>query len=99
MRRDFASVPNQMATAESELDELGDQAKALYEGGIRSAVEPKHRGKYLVLDVDSGEYEIDERLVAASDRAAAKHPKGRFFSMRIGYPALGRIGFRGPRVG
>ena len=53
---------------------------------LRSELEPRHHGKYIVIDVDSGEYEIDAEHLAASDRAHAKHPGGRFYVARIGIP-------------
>jgi hypothetical protein len=88
-----------MVTPGSQLDEIANRAKALYESRIRGEVEVLHGGKYLVIDVESGDYEIDENHLAASDRAHARHPDGQFFAMRIGYPALGRIGFRAPLAG
>jgi hypothetical protein len=84
-----------MASPSSSLDEIADRARALYESQIRPRVDAGDRGKYLIIEVNSGDYEIDDDDLAASDRAAAKHPNGEFFAMRIGYPALGRIGFRG----
>jgi len=61
----------------------------LYESIIRPNVERDHFGKFLVLDTDSGEYEID-----ADHLAAAKHPDAPLFANRIGYRAMGRIGWR-----
>ncbi len=86
-----------MSSSTSSLDDVADRARALYEREIRPKVEREHRGKYLVIDVRSGDYEIDEDHLAASDRAAAKRPDGEFFAMRIGHPALGRIGLRAQR--
>lgn len=76
-------------------EEIAARAKALYEREIRPEVESGNRGKYLVLDVETGEYEIDEDHLAASKRARAKHPGGALFALRIGLPTMGRIGTRG----
>lgn len=73
--------------------EIAERGRAIYEREIRAKVEePANKGKILVLDIDSGDYEIDEDHLTASDRACAKHPDGVFFGLRIGYPALGKIG-------
>ena len=72
-----------------EITELGQQ---IYESRIRSLVEPEHIGKYLVIDIETGEYEIDADHLAASNRAAAKRPNALLFAMRIGHRAGGRIG-------
>ena len=52
---------------------------------------PEHKGKYLVLNVETGDYEIDANLAQAGVRMLEKHriPKGEkppFFSFHIGYP-------------
>jgi hypothetical protein len=84
----------ELASASSSLEDVAVRARAIYEREIGPELEKEHRGKYLVIDVRSGEYEIDADGVAASDRAAAKHPDGEFFFMRVGSQTLGRIGFR-----
>jgi len=83
-----------MNTVRPSTKEVVARGRALYESKIRSFVERDHFGKYLVLDIDTGEYEIDVDHLAASNRAAAKHPDGVLFAMRIGHPAGGKIGAR-----
>ncbi len=73
--------------------EIAARGKDLYEREIRARVEAGNTGKYLVIDIDSGNYEIDEDKLAASDRAHGKHPDGALYAMRIGYRSMGRIGF------
>ena len=75
-------------------EEIAVRAKILYEQDIRAKVEANNKGKYLVIDIETGDYEIDEDHFAASKRAAEKHPDGARFAMRIGYQAMGRIGTR-----
>ena len=74
--------------------EITSRGARIYEQKLRSLLEPQHVGKYLVIDVESGDYEMDEDHLAASDRAAAKHPGAPLYAMRIGYKAIGRIGGR-----
>lgn len=66
----------------------------LYEQKLRGLLEPAHNGKYVVIDVDSGDYELDEDHLVASDRAAAKHPGAPLYATRVGSRSLGRIGGR-----
>ena len=73
-------------------EEIVARAKALYEQEIRAKVEADNKGKYLVIDIETGDYEIDEDHFAASRRAAEKHPDGARFAMKIGYQTMGRIG-------
>ncbi len=73
-------------------EEVGRRGQALYEQQIREKVEAEHAGKFLVVDITTGAYEIDEDDLAASDRAIAKNPKAVLYGLRIGYPAAYRIG-------
>lgn len=46
----------------------------------------KHRGLFIAIEVDSGEYFIGETEMEANQKARAKHPGKVFFLGRIGYP-------------
>ena len=72
--------------------EIADRGQALYDRTLRDKLEPRERGKLLVLDIDTGEYEIDTDDVAAVKRARAKRPDGAFYILRVGYPTVYRIG-------
>jgi hypothetical protein len=76
-------------------EEIAARGKAIYEGQIRAKVEPQHIGKFLILDIETGDYEVDEDEFAASRRAHAKHPDGAFFGLRVGYRTSGTIGASG----
>ena len=81
-----------MPYAEYTTEEVGRRGQALYEQQIRDKVEAEHRGKFLVLDITTGAYEIAEDDLAASDRLLAKHPSAVSYGLRIGYPAAYRLG-------
>ena len=65
--------------------EVARLAHEIY-GRLRNEVEtPENIGKMLTLDVDTGEYEIDEKGIESSFRLQDKHPGARLFGIRIGY--------------
>lgn len=72
-------------------EEIAQRGKEWYEREIRSKVEEGNKGKILLIDVETGDYEIDDDQLAAAHRALAKHPVAALYGMRIGYPALGKI--------
>lgn len=73
--------------------EVVRRGKEWYEKEIRAKVdEEKDRGKALVIDVDTGDYEIDTDELAAAHRALARHPNAELYFMRVGYPAFGKMG-------
>lgn len=70
---------------EYTLDEIRQRAEEIYRREIRPKVMPQHKGKFLVLDIESGDYEIDEDDLSASEILQARCPNGVLFGMRIGY--------------
>lgn len=72
--------------------EIGERGRALYDRDIRPHVESGNIGKFLVLDVDTGEYEIDTDQMAAFDRAIARKPNGNRYLIRIGSSTAHRLG-------
>jgi hypothetical protein len=44
-----------------------------------------HFGRFIAIEVDSGDYFIGETAIEATRRAQAKHPEKLFFLGRIGY--------------
>lgn len=73
---------------------VAERGTRIYEDRLRALLEPQHNGKYVVIDVDTGEYELDVEHLAASDRAAAKRPGALLYATRVGARTLGRVGGR-----
>lgn len=77
-------------------EEIARRGQDLYEQNIRNVVEDQFDGKILAIDVESGEYEIDDQVLPAVHRLQAKHPGAPIFTMRIGYDGVYGFG-GGPR--
>jgi hypothetical protein len=75
-------------------EEIVQRGQTLYEQEIRPKVEPENKGKYLVINVATGDYEMDADDLVASKRAKAKFPDAPLYTMRIGYPTAYRLGGR-----
>jgi hypothetical protein len=73
-------------------EEICLRGSALYETKLRSKIEDGNLDKFLIIDIETGDYELDTDDLAASDRAHRKHPNGAFFGMRIGRRTSGTIG-------
>ncbi len=86
-----------MASVSIDREEFARRAEEYYDRVLRPKLEPGHEGEYLFLDVDSGDYELDADELAAMRRAREKHPRTIFYIMRVGYPAVDRIGAHIPR--
>ncbi len=69
------------------------RGKAFYQQ-LKDEVEPQHKGKFLVVDIDTGDYEIDDEDFVAAERLRAKHPDAVIYCLRIGYRTAHLLGFR-----
>jgi hypothetical protein len=65
-------------------DEIIERGKAVYESRLKSLVEPEHIGKYIAIDVETGDYEIDRDDLAVEDRLLKRHPDANLFLTRVG---------------
>jgi hypothetical protein len=67
-------------------EEVARRAKQLYKNSIRQQVETDENiGKIVIIDFESGDYEVDETGLKAARKLSAKHPHSRLFGIRIGY--------------
>jgi hypothetical protein len=73
--------------------EIVERGKAIYEQQLRSKLDTEENtGKFLIIDIETGDYEIDHDDMAATRRAHARHADGAFYGMRIGYRAAEVLG-------
>ena len=75
-------------------DQVVSRGRTIYESGLRERLEPAQVGQFVVINVATGEYEVD-----ADDTIAARRAKDRFggaplYAMRIGQTAAYRLGGR-----
>jgi len=73
-------------------DEIAERGQALYDHDIRDKLDASVRGKFLALDIETGEYEIDADELSALKRGRAKHPDAALYLLRIGHSAAHRLG-------
>ena len=73
-------------------EEFARRGDEIYEREIRARVEAGNEGKYIVIDIDTGAYEIDADELAASDRLLARHPGAQVWLMQVGSRYARRVG-------
>lgn len=81
-----------MSTAIFTPDQIVQRGEAIYNDRIRQLVEPDHIGEVVVINVETGEYEMDADDVAASERASDRFGSAALYAMRVGEPGLYRFG-------
>ena len=68
------------------------KGEEIYERHIRGMVEPGNRGKFVVIDIETGEFEVDDDDLQATKRALEKRPEAVLYGLRIGYPTAYTLG-------
>jgi hypothetical protein len=75
-------------------EELARRGQELYEAGIRQQVEAGNEGKIVAIDIETGEFEVNENLVTATNRLFERHPNAQPWVIRIGHRAVDHFGAR-----
>jgi hypothetical protein len=83
-------MPHPSYTSEA----IAIRGKEIYQRQIREKVESQHKGKFLSVDIETGDYEVDTDDLSPSMRLLAKRPEAVIYSLRIGFRAAHRIGFK-----
>jgi len=74
------------------LEEFGHRADAVYDKYVKSSVSSADAGKFVALDVETGEYEIDADELVAEDRLLELHPGAEVWLTRVGSRTAHRLG-------
>lgn len=72
--------------------EVASRGEAIYRREIRDRVDPKYKDKFLVIDIETGEYEMNADDLVATKCLLAKHPDAVIYGLQIGSPTAYRIG-------
>jgi hypothetical protein len=75
-----------MPISDYTLEEIVERGKAIYARDIERTMTPADKGKMVVIDIETGEYEIDESDYAATKRMLAKRADAALYGARVGYP-------------
>jgi hypothetical protein len=76
-------------------EEMARRGDEIFEREIRPHVDSGNEDKFVLIDVDSGAYEIDGDERAAANRLRARHPDAQVWIRRVRSPYARRFGMRG----
>lgn len=81
-----------MSTSKRTLDELAILGGNIFKRQAQPALRPEDDGKFVAIDVESGDYVIDEDDYTAVARLRSRNPEADVWLMRAGYPTTYRMG-------
>ena len=75
-----------MRVQDSIPEDLPERGQAIYEKQIRHVLGHEDKGKFVVIDIYSGDYEIHERDADATLRLLERRPDAMTWAVRVGHP-------------
>jgi hypothetical protein len=79
----------------SDVHEISIKGPKILES-LPEELKKDHRGRFIAIEVESGEFYLGDTAIEATQKARAKHPDEVFFLGRIGYRAA--YTFKGHRT-
>jgi hypothetical protein len=73
-------------------EEFAQRGDHLYQTQIKSQVETGNDGKIVLIDIETGIYEIADDLLTASKNLSAQLPDAQTWFVRIGHQAVDHFG-------
>ncbi len=74
-------------------EEFARRGEEIYENNILPVIDvARDDGKRVLIDIESGDYEIDLHELAAAERLRARRPNGQVWMRRVGRKAARRFG-------
>jgi hypothetical protein len=73
-------------------EEFARRGDEIYESQVRPQVEADNQGKIVVIDVETGAWEIDTNEISASKRLEARYPDAQIWFVKVGSPYVRRFG-------
>jgi hypothetical protein len=75
-------------------EEFARRGDEIYERDIRPHIQKSDEGKFVVIDIETGDYEIDADELAAHDRLLSRKPEAQVWVMQVGSRYARRFGPR-----
>lgn len=82
-----------MLYSDDTSETIAARGEEIYQS-LRDELESQHKGKIFVVDIETGDYEIDDEDLVATDHLLAKNPNAVTYGLRIGFGPIYKLGFR-----
>jgi hypothetical protein len=75
-------------------EEFARRGDEIYEDQVRPKVEEGNHGKIVAIDIETGEFEVADDILSATNRLFDRVPDAQPWIVRIGHRAVDRFGSR-----
>ena len=73
-------------------EEFAQRGDLIYQTQIRPQVELGNQGKIVAIDIETGDFEVDVREIAACNKLESRHPEAQIWIVRVGSRHVRRFG-------
>lgn len=73
-------------------EEFARRGDEIYERDIKPKLKPRDKGKFLAIDIETGDYEIDSDEMQVCHRLRERIPQAQIWLKRVGYAYVHRFG-------
>jgi hypothetical protein len=73
------------------IEELARRGTEIYEQQIRPQVAAGNKGRFVALDIDTGDFELADNDMDAANRLIARKPDAQIWCVRIGFKAVRQL--------
>ena len=87
-------MSNSMGNSENTLtpEQAAERGQKLYEEKLKATLDPKYKGKFAAIEIESGEYFLGDTILEALQKAKEKYPNKLFHTVRVGYEGVFKMG-------
>lgn len=78
-------------------EEFARRGEEIYARDIRPRLGTDDHGKFVAIDIETGDYDIDSDDFEATERLVTRRPGAQMWLVRVGYRAAHSMGGRPPR--
>jgi hypothetical protein len=75
-------------------EEFARRGDEIYASQIAPHLKPADKDKFLAIDIETGEFELAAKELAACDALRARIPEAQIWLVRVGSPYVHRFGLR-----
>ena len=74
------------------MDEFARRGDEIYERDIKPKLKPRDKGKFLAIDIETGDYEIGADEMRICHKLRDRIPQAQIWLKRVGYSYVHRFG-------
>jgi hypothetical protein len=73
-------------------DQVAAKGQKIYDEKLKGILEAENKGKFVVIEVESGDYFVADTVLEALQKAKEKYPNKILHAIRIGYEGIFKMG-------